>query len=170
MTGVQTCALPIYEHDHPVPPVIPPIIEDEVAPIPEPDHKAPVDVEEELVDIEEEDPEEDPLVVRKDDPIAQPNPLDNIGHDDDNEPVELVAVMDDALPDADLDDDDDEDIDINGVTGEEFAPGRLLAEGMMFSDFDPWLNFMPADVLTVPEDEIPLVVTDDEADFYASIH
>ena len=39
----------------------------------------------------------------------------------------------------------------------------------MFGDFDPWLNFMPIDVLTVPEDEIPPVVTDDEADFYASL-
>ena len=76
--------------------------------------------------------------------------------------------MDDALPDADLDDDDDEDVDVDGVVGDEFAPGWLLAEGVMFSDFDPWLDFMPAHVLTVPEEEIPPVITNDEADFYAS--
>ena len=77
--------------------------------------------------------------------------------------------MDDALPE-DANPADDEDVDIDGLAGEEFAPGWLLAEGMMFGDFDPWLDSMPADVLTVPEDEIPPVVTDDEADFYASLH
>ena len=80
-------------------------------------------------------------------------------------------MIDDALPEeADPEDDDDEDVDIDGLAGEEFAPGWLLAEGMMFGDFDPWLDFMLVDVLTVPEDEISPVVTDDEADFYASLH
>ena len=55
------------------------------------------------------------------------------------------------------------------VVGEEFVPGWLLDEGMMFGDFDPWLDFMPADLLIVLEDKMPPVDTDDEADFYASL-
>ena len=67
------------DHDHPVPPVIPPIIiEDEVAPILEPDHVVPVDVEEELVHDEEEDLEEDPVVDLKDAPLVQPDPHDDM--------------------------------------------------------------------------------------------
>ena len=150
------------DHDHTVPPVIPAIIiEDEVAPMQEPDHEVPVDVED-----EEEDPEEDPIVDLEDAPLVQLDPYDI---DLDDEPIEIIDVIDDALPEeADLEDDDDEDVDIDGLDGGEFAPGWLL-EGMMFGDFDPWFDCMPADMLTVPEDTIPPIVTDYEADFYASL-
>ena len=151
------------EYDHPTPLVLPPVVEDEVAPIPEPDHEVPTDVEDEV-----EDPKEDPIVDLEDAPLVQPDPHDI---DLDDEPIEIIDVMDDALPeDADPDDDDDEDVDIDGLAGEEFVPGWLLAEGMMFGDFDPWLDFMPADVLTIPKDEMPPVVTNDETNFYASLH
>ena len=69
------------DYDHPVPPVVPPIIiEDEVAPIPKPDHEVPIDDE-------EEDPKKDPVVNLEDAPLVQPDPHDDIGHADDDEPI-----------------------------------------------------------------------------------
>ena len=102
------------EEDDYDPPVLP-VVEDEVAPIPEPDHEVPVDVED-----EEEDPEEDPIIDLEDAPLVQPDPHDI---DLDDEPIEIIDVMDDALlEEADPEDDDDEDVDIDGLDGEEFSP------------------------------------------------
>ena len=36
----------------------------------------------------------------------------------------------------------------------------------MVDDFDMWLDAEPPEEVTLPDDEVPLVVTDDDEDFY----